>query len=84
MGFLDKLLGRGKDAAESAGDAAKDAGSKVTDVASDVGDKAEEGLDEAKERISGDEGSEGSDVTQAEQRLDNVRDQALRDEGRMP
>jgi hypothetical protein len=68
MGFLDKLLGRGKDAAESAGDAAKDAGSKVADVASDVGD-------EGKERISGDEGSEGSDVTQAEQRLDNVRDQ---------
>jgi hypothetical protein len=68
MGFLDKLLGRGKDAAESAGDAAKDAGSKVADVASDVGD-------EGKERISGDEGSEGSDVTQAEQRLDDVRDQ---------
>jgi hypothetical protein len=81
MGFLDKLLGRGKDAAESAGDAAKDAGSKVADVASDVGDKAEEAFDEGKERISGDEGSEGSDVTQAE---DNVRDQALRDEGRMP
>ena len=70
MGFLDKLLGRGKDAAESAGDASKDAGSKAADVG-----------DEAKEPISGDEGSEGSDVTQAE---DNVRDQARRDEGRMP
>lgn len=81
MGFLDRLLGRGKDAAESAGDAAKDAGSKVADVASDVGDKAEEAFDEAKERISGDE---GSDVTQAEQRLDDVRDQTPRDQGRTP
>lgn len=71
MGFLDRLLGRGKDAAESAGDAAKD-----------VGDKAEEGFDDAKDRVSGDD--EGSEVTQSEERLDNVRDQALRDEGRMP
>ncbi len=87
MGFLDKLLGRGKDAAESAGDVAQDVGEKTKDVASDVGDKAQEGYEEAKSRISGDEGSEGSpesDVTQSEQRLDDVRDQAMRDEGRMP
>jgi hypothetical protein len=70
MGFLDRLLGRGKEAAESAGDAVKD-----------VGDKPEEAFDEAKERVTGEEGSE---VTQSEERLDNVRDQALRDEGRMP
>lgn len=74
MGFLDKLLGRGKDAAESAGEATKDAGSKVTDVASDVGDKAEDASDEVKDRVSG--GDEGSEATQA--------DQALRDEGRTP
>ena len=86
MGFLDRLLGRGKEAAETAGDAAKDVGEKAKDVASDVGDKAEESFGEAKERVSGgDEGAEGeSDVTQAEQRLDDVRDQTLRDEGRMP
>jgi hypothetical protein len=71
MGFLDRLLGRGKEAAESAGDAAKD-----------VGDKAEEAFDEAKSRVTGED--EGSDVAQSEERLDNVRDQALRDEGRMP
>jgi hypothetical protein len=71
MGFLDRLLGRGKDAAESAGDAVKD-----------VGDKAEEAFDDAKSRVSGED--EGSEVAQSEERLDNVRDQALRDEGRMP
>ena len=60
MGFLDKLLGRGKQAAEGVEDAAKDAGEKATDVASDVGDKAEEAFDEAKERVTGaDEGDQG-------------------------
>jgi hypothetical protein len=79
MGFLDRLLGRGKEAAESAGDTAKD-----------LGEKAKEESEEAKDRITGDESpetpqaSEGSEVSQAEQRLDDVRDQAARDEGRMP
>ncbi len=33
MGFLDKLLGRGKDAAETTGDTAKDMGGKAADTA---------------------------------------------------
>lgn len=82
MGFLDRLLGRGKEAAESAGDTAKEAGDKSKDVASDVGDKAEETFDDAKDQVTGEE--EGSELTQSEERLDNARDQALRDEGRMP
>jgi len=68
MGFLDKLLGRSKETAESVGDSAKD-------TASDVSDTAKDALD-------GDEGE--SDVTENEQRLDDVRDQVMRDEGRMP
>jgi hypothetical protein len=70
MGFLDKLLGRGKEAAQDVGDVAKD-----------VGDKAEEGFDEAKSRVTGEEESE---VTQSEQRLDEVRDETARNEGRIP
>jgi len=62
MGFLDKLLGRGKDAAESAGDTAKDRGDEV----------ASSGEDDL------------SETGQAEQRLDDVRDQVLKDEGRTP
>jgi hypothetical protein len=80
MGFLDKLLGRGKEAADTAGDAVKD-----------VGEKAKEEFDEAKDRVTGGDeapaappAAEGSEVTQSEERLENVRDQALRDEGRMP
>jgi hypothetical protein len=78
MGFLDKLLGRSKGAAESVGNAAED-----------VGDKAKEGFEEAKDRVTGDERDPGvdeggSDLSQAEQRLDNARDQALREEGRLP
>ena len=74
MGFLDKLLGRGKDTAESAGDAAKD-----------VGNKAEEVFDETKSRVTGDDApSETSEVTQSEQRLDEARDQVVRDEGPQP
>ncbi len=71
MGFLDKLFGRGKDAAQSTADATKDAGSK-----------AQETVDDATSRVTGED--DLSDVGQSEQRLDNVRDQALRDEGRMP
>jgi hypothetical protein len=82
MGFLDKLLGRGKDAAQDVGDKAQDVGEKTKDVASDAGDKAKEGFDDAKSHVSGED--DLSDTGQAEQRLDNVRDQALRDEGRMP
>jgi hypothetical protein len=70
MGFLDKLLGRGKEAAEDVGDAAKD-----------VGGKADEAFDDVKSRVTG-EGE--SDVAQSEQRLDEVRDEAARNEGRMP
>jgi hypothetical protein len=60
MGFLDRLLGRGKEAAQDVGETAKDL---------DDGDQGDDEL---------------SETGQAEQRLDNVRDQALRDEGRMP
>jgi hypothetical protein len=67
MGFLDKLLGRGKEAAEDVGETAKD-----------LGDKGKDAFD----RDKGDD--EPSETGQAEQRVDNVRDQALRDEGRMP
>ena len=75
MGFLDKLLGRSKETAEGVGESAKDTGEKVKDTASDVGDKTQDAFDT-------DEG--GSDVTESEQRLDDVRDQTMRDEGRMP
>jgi hypothetical protein len=60
MGFLDKLLGRGKDAAGDAGDmagkkadAAGDAGDKAMDAAGDAGDKAAEMADDAKSRVTG-------------------------------
>jgi len=53
--------------------------------------KEKDESEEAKDRISGGdeppkapETPEGSEVTQSEQRLDEVRDQAARDEGRMP
>jgi hypothetical protein len=76
MGFLDKLLGRGKQGAEGAEDAVREAGDKTKDVASDVGDK---------DRVTGEEkGSGESEVTQSEERLDDIRDQPPRDEGRMP
>jgi len=55
MGFLDKLLGRGKDAAETVGDAPKDAGGKGMDAAEDVGAKAEDVFDETKSRVTGDD-----------------------------
>jgi hypothetical protein len=55
MGFLDKLLGRGKDAAETTGDTAKDMGGKAGDVADDVGQKAEDMFDETKARVTGDD-----------------------------
>ena len=82
MGFLDKLLGRGKDAAKDAGEVAKDVGDKTKDVASDAGDKAKDTFDDGKSDVSGDD--DVSETGQAEQRLDDVRDQALKDEGRMP
>jgi hypothetical protein len=56
--------------------------------------KEKDESEEAKDRISGGDeppkapetppAPEGSEVTQSEQRLDEVRDQAARDEGRMP
>lgn len=82
MGFLDKLLGRGKDAAQDVGDKAQDLGEKTKDVASDAGDKAKDTFDDAKSHVSDED--DVSETEQAEQRLDNVRDQTLRDEGRMP
>ena len=75
MGFLDKLLGRSKETAEGLGESAKDMGEKATDIASDLGDKGKDAFDL--------EDGE-SKVTESEQRLDDARDQALRDEGRMP
>ena len=45
------------------------------DTASDAGDKTQDAFDT-------DEGV--SDLTESEQRLDDVRDQTMRDEGRMP
>jgi|Tabmets5t2r1_1033131.scaffolds.fasta_scaffold118668_2 hypothetical protein len=70
MGFLDKLLGRGKEAAQDVGDATKD-----------VGDEAEQAYEDVKERGTG-EGE--SEVAQSEQRLDEVRDEAARREGKIP
>jgi hypothetical protein len=70
MGFLDKLLGRGKEAAQDVGDTTKD-----------VGDKAEQAYEDVKERGTG-EGE--SEVAQSEQRLDEVRDEAARREGKIP
>jgi len=55
MGFLDKLLGRGKDAAQDVGDTAKDVGDKATDGASDAGDKAKDAFDDTKSHVSGDD-----------------------------
>ena len=75
MGFLDKLLGRSKETAEGVGDSAKDMGDTAKDTAADLGDKAQDA-------VGGDEGD--SAVTESEQRLDDVRDQTMRDEGRMP
>lgn len=75
MGFLDKLLGRSKDVATDVGESAKDLGDKAADTASDLGDKAKDTFDR-------DEGT--SEVTGNEQRLDDARDQVMRDEGRMP
>ena len=66
MGFLDKLLGRGKEAAQDVGDAADD-----------VGQKAEDVFDDAKDRVTG--GDEPAD-----EQMHNVRDQALKDEGKTP
>ena len=73
MGFLDKLLGRNKETAEGVGESAKDTGEKT--MAADPGNTTTDPLDQ-------DEGV--SDVTESEQRLDEVRDQTMRDEGRMP
>ncbi|HWB56109.1 MAG TPA: hypothetical protein VG479_04145 [Gaiellaceae bacterium] len=64
MGWLDKLLGRGEDAASKAkdmggdaahktGDMAGDAGHKAEDVGHDAMDAGEKGVDEVKERLPG-------------------------------
>lgn len=79
MGFLDKLLGRSKDAAQDAGDAAKDVGGKVGDTADDAGDKAKDTFDGAKSHVAGE-----SDTSQSEDRLDDVGGQVAKDEGRTP
>ncbi|HXV34959.1 MAG TPA: hypothetical protein VD769_13205 [Gaiellaceae bacterium] len=72
MGFLDKLLGRSKDVAGS-----------VTESAQDMGDKAAGAVSpDGREAFELDEGE--SQVTESEHRLDDVRDQVLRDEDRMP
>lgn len=86
MGFLDKLLGRSKETAEGVGESAKDTGEKAMDTASDVGDKAKDTAsdlgDKTQDALDRDEGV--SDVTESEHHLDEVRDQTMRDEGRMP
>ena len=61
MGFLDKLLGRGKDAAETVGDTAKDMGDKAMDVvqgdvAPPAAERADEELHEARDQALRDEG----------------------------
>ena len=75
MGFLDKLLGRSKETAEGVGESAKNTGDQAMDASSDPGDTTKDALDR-------DEGV--SDVTESEHHLDEVRDQTMRDEGRMP
>ena len=70
MGFLDKLLGRTKETAGDVGDAAKDMGDKAKDAFDGGGD--------------GTDAPGTSEVTEAEQRLDDVRDRAMQDEGRIP
>ena len=82
MGFLDKLLGRGKDAAQSAGDTTKDVADKAGDVASDAGDKAQDAYEDVKDKVTGEDTP--SEVGQAEERLDEVRDQSMHDRGQTP
>jgi hypothetical protein len=64
MGWLDKLLGRGEDAASKAKDVAEegahkagdmggDAAHKAEDVGHDAVDAGEKGVDEVKERLPG-------------------------------
>lgn len=69
MGFLDKLLGRGKEGADKAGDAMKDVGAKAEDVFDD------------KPRMSG-EGESKAD--EAEPAVDQARDDAPGGGGRTP
>jgi hypothetical protein len=84
MGFLDKLLGRSKEAADTAGDKAMEYGDKAVDAAKDAGDKGEDLYGEAKSRVTGEGEEAGSAVDQAEAGLDEARDQAAKDEGRIP
>ena len=64
MGWLDKLLGRGEDAASKAkdvsggaadktGDMARDAADKAGDVGRDAMDTGEKAVDEVKEKLPG-------------------------------
>jgi hypothetical protein len=66
MGWLDKLLGRGEDAAskakdaggdvvDKAGDMGGDVAQKAQDVGQDATDAGEKGVDEVKERLPGGE-----------------------------
>jgi hypothetical protein len=55
MGFLDKLLGRSKDAAEKGADVAGDAFDKGKDVAEAGADKAGDAMKSAGEKLSGGE-----------------------------
>jgi hypothetical protein len=61
MGFLDKLLGRSKDAAEKTEDTAAQAWDKATDV---VGDTAEEAKDKVSDLTDpgGDAATEAADA----------------------
>ena len=63
MGFLDKLLGRGKEATQDVGDAADDVGQKAEDVFGEAKDRvtgedepADEQLHNVRDQALGDEG----------------------------
>jgi len=73
MGWLDKLLGRGKDAASQAADTAGDA-------ARSVQDKAEDAYSGAKERVSGDSETEIAEDKPAA----DAGEQPAEMEGRIP
>jgi hypothetical protein len=84
MGFLDKLLGRSKEAADTAGDKAMEYGDKAVDMAKEGGEKAEDLYGDAKSRVTGEGDDAASQVDQAEAGLDEARDQTAKDEGRIP
>jgi hypothetical protein len=53
MGFLDRLLGRTKEAGRDVTETVGNAADKAEDVAGDVVDKAEDVADDVKDRVTG-------------------------------